>query len=236
VLTGRRQAPRGVHTTNQVNNWDFQDWFWSFSASRRWSAQHHARPPPDAPRGPQARTVLNSQLAGLRQRAAIRHTKAARDASPAPAAAHGQQQEPHHHQEPQAQQQQEEQEYQQEGTARHQAAQQQQHHYRPPPTPAVDYDTTAMSDGVNMAAGVGYDPWSPEAAAAARRPRFTATESAKSQVVGQLGGLKRRAAVKQRADAEQERPRGAPAAAAAAEGEAAWPQAHACVEDDPWSV
>jgi hypothetical protein len=261
VLTGRRQAPSGVHTRNQVNNWEFQDWFWGFTASRRWAAQHHARPAGEggggAARAPQERAVLNSQLAGLRQRAAIRHTKAARGggggaAAEEPEQEHAQQQ----HQQQQQQQHHHHHHHHHAAAAAaahgapwaaaqahggpHAAAPEPGPRFRPPPL-AVDYDTTAMSDGVNMAAGVGYDPWSPEAAAAAARPRFTATESVKSQVVGQLGGLKRRAAVKQRADAETEaRARaaaaGGPAGSGGGGGGCGDGQGHTAVDDDPWSV
>jgi hypothetical protein len=143
--------------------------------------------------------VLHSQLAGLRQRAAIRHTKqwreerAAGGAGAAGAQATAPEQQQHQQQQQHHQHQHQHQQHQQ-----HTAAQ-----------PVVDYDTTAMSDGVNMACGEGYDPWNPHAAvasaaagaaAATARPKFTATETLKSQVCGQLGGLKRRAAVKARAD------------------------------------
>ncbi|GBF90649.1 hypothetical protein Rsub_03221 [Raphidocelis subcapitata] len=243
VLTGKRRAPvSGAHTQNQHGGWEFQDWFWSFSASRRWSAQHHARPQQDGARAPQERTVLNSQLAGLRQRAAIRHTKKARDAAaPAAAAAAAgdasspqqQEQQPAEQREQQQHHHQQQQPDQDPASHHHDYYQQQQHHHYQH-RPAVEYDSTAMSDGVNMANGHGYDPWSPEAAAAAPRPRFTATESAKTRVSGQLGGLRRRAAVKARADAEQARPSGGreePAAAAAAGG-----GGFTAVEDDPWGV
>lgn len=103
--------------------------------------------------------------------------------------------------------------------------QQQHHHYQA----SMEYDSTPMSDGVNMAAGEGYDPWSPEAAAAARRPKFTATESVKSQVVGQLGGLKRKAAVKRRVDAQQQ-------PFDHQQQQHAHAHAHAQAEEDAWSV
>ncbi|KAI8468108.1 MAG: hypothetical protein J3K34DRAFT_523229 [Monoraphidium minutum] len=233
VLIGKRAAPsRGAVTTNQANGWEFQDWFWSFSASRRWAAQHHARPPHDAPRAPQDAAALHSQLAGLRQRAAIRHTQQSRGgraaaeaaegaAAPAHAAAAGAQQQQHHQpggeQPPLHHHQQQQQ--------RHSAHEQQQ--APPPPPPVVEYDSTSMSDGVNMAAGVGYDPWSPDLAAAAGRGRFTATETHKHRVVGQLGGLKRRAAVKRRADAAQ-------TAAARAGGGGAAPGGEDSFEDCTW--
>jgi hypothetical protein len=284
--------------------------FWSFSASRRWSAQHHARPAADgdAPpqRAPQERAVLNTQLAGLRQRAAIRHTKKGRDGSPpgspasGPAAANAQQDQQHHHhaqQQPAGGQEQPQHHYQQPAAEQahsgtHEQPQppqqhhhQQQQHWRPPRPPSVEYDCAAMSDGVNMAnagglmgdddlgsslqppavlsnaaaalnlaprhpphthsstpqpsphSAVGYDPWSAEAAAAARRPQFSATESVKSQVVDQLGGLKRRAAAKRRADGAEEQRRAAGRGAAGAAARQGPPQqGYACVDDDPWNL
>lgn len=228
VLSGKRQEASGVHTRNQHNSWEFQDWFWSFSASRRWSAQHHARPPTDQQRAPQERTVLHTQLAGLRQRAAIRGTSKRRTEAEGAAAAAGagagagdeQQQQQQH--DGQAQPERRGGQLPDEQLPGQQPRQHAVH--------AVEYDSTSMSDGVNMANGVGYDPWSAEAAAAARRPAFTATETVKRQVVGQLGGLKRRAAVKRRADAD--------AAAAGARRGSPWDAGVGSEEEDEpcWDV
>jgi hypothetical protein len=66
------------------------------------------------------------------------------------------------------------------------------------PSSALEYDSTEMSDGCNMASGI--TDWkaaeAAHAAAAAKR-RFTATESHKQQVMQQLGDLHRMAATSQ---------------------------------------
>lgn len=107
---------------------------------------------------PEHAATLRSQLAGLRHRAAIRATK--RRNSHAGVAADG--------------------------------AQQQQQQEGEPGAAAADgggleYDSSAMSDGVNLASGV--TDW----AAAAGRRRFSATESHRQQVASQVAGLHRRA-------------------------------------------
>lgn len=58
----------------------------------------------------------------------------------------------------------------------------------------LEYDTTEMSDGVNIS-NAHVDPWS-SSQPPPGKPKFSATESHREQVMGQLSGLKRRAAMK----------------------------------------
>lgn len=63
------------------SDWDFHDWYWSFRSSRTWGKQQQ-QPGNETSPGKQQRPKaagsanIREQLAGLRQRAAIRATKA----------------------------------------------------------------------------------------------------------------------------------------------------------------
>ncbi|GAX77547.1 hypothetical protein CEUSTIGMA_g4991.t1 [Chlamydomonas eustigma] len=64
-------------------DWDFHDWYWNFKAKRTWSKQHTVDPPAEASpssnssrrsatQAAGAKANIQSQLAGLRHRAAVR--------------------------------------------------------------------------------------------------------------------------------------------------------------------
>eukprot|EP00878_Enallax_costatus_P007457 GHUV01007810.1.p1 GENE.GHUV01007810.1~~GHUV01007810.1.p1 ORF type:complete len:224 (+),score=66.75 GHUV01007810.1:677-1348(+) len=62
----------------------------------------------------------------------------------------------------------------------------------------VEYDSSQMGDGCNMASGViDWKAAEEQYAAQAAKKRFTATESHREQVMQQMAGLHRRAAVQQ---------------------------------------
>ena len=114
---------------------------------------------------PEHKSTLRSQLAGLRQRAAIRNTTQQRqqqeqDGADSPPAAGGVPGDV--------------------GTEAAAAA----------VAPELEYDSSEMSDGVNMAPRAA-DPWCQTAAPGGQR-KFTATNSHKEQVMMQMAGLKRK--------------------------------------------
>uniref|UniRef100_A0A7R9W1U3 J domain-containing protein n=1 Tax=Chlamydomonas euryale TaxID=1486919 RepID=A0A7R9W1U3_9CHLO len=85
-LGGKERGAGGV----SMSDWEFHDWYWSFRISRTWGKTQAAESASSS--RPQDRSMLNSQLAGLRHRAAVRATKAASgqqtsEASPPPQAA-----------------------------------------------------------------------------------------------------------------------------------------------------
>jgi hypothetical protein len=57
--------------------------------------------------------------------------------------------------------------------------------------PELEYDTSEMSDGVNMSPRAA-DPSAQAAAAASGQRKFTATNSHREQVMRQMAGLKRK--------------------------------------------
>lgn len=170
LLSGKSRYPTsGPNTTHQADNWEFHDWYWSFMQKRRWQAHQPgaaataAEEPASKVRQPEHQSKVRSQLAGLRQRAAIRNMKEQRQQAQAAAS-----------------------------TAEPEAG---------PGEPAceapeLDYDTSEMSDGVNMSARSA-DPWSEAAAAAGPARKFTASESHRQQVMRQMAGMKRMQGMKQ---------------------------------------
>eukprot|EP00210_Caulerpa_lentillifera_P005820 g5566.t1 len=73
ILVGKAEGKESVDGTD----WDFHDWFWRFSMNRskhrteRTKSQNHD--------SPKMKADFNSQLAGLRQRAAVRAVKQRND-------------------------------------------------------------------------------------------------------------------------------------------------------------
>lgn len=73
---------RGGHGgSSQSGGWEWHDWYWNFRISRTWNRQQRessASPPPRSKAAGVSSSApnLREQLAGLRQRAAIRATKA----------------------------------------------------------------------------------------------------------------------------------------------------------------
>ena len=73
---------RGGHgESSQSGGWEWHDWYWNFRISRTWNRQQRessASPPPRSKAAGVSSSApnLREQLAGLRQRAAIRATKA----------------------------------------------------------------------------------------------------------------------------------------------------------------
>lgn len=64
----------------------------------------------------------------------------------------------------------------------------------------MEYDSSQMGDGCNMSSGVtDWDAAEREYAAQAAKRRFSPTESHKQQVMQQMAGLHRWAAVKEEA-------------------------------------
>jgi len=173
LLTGKtRHSSVGPNTTHQANNWEFHDWYWNFMTKRRWQSRQPGAAtsvdPAEAAskvQQPEHKATLRSQLAGLRQRAAIRNTTQQRqqqqeqdgaDSSPTAGGVAGDV-----------------------GTKAAAAA-----------APELEYDSSEMSDGVNMAPRAA-DPWAQTAAPGGQR-KFTATNSHKEQVMMQMAGLKRK--------------------------------------------
>ncbi|KAG1666883.1 hypothetical protein FOA52_013516 [Chlamydomonas sp. UWO 241] len=76
------KGPDGSSST-QTDDWEFHDWYWSFRMSRTWGKNQAgtASAPPEPKPADQAK--LQSQLAGLRHRAAVRAHAAPPKASPA---------------------------------------------------------------------------------------------------------------------------------------------------------
>lgn len=143
--------------------------YWSFVQKRRWSGYKKgatpsasAQEPSGFQRGvpphktPEHQATLQSQLAGLRHRAAIR---AKRQRTTAAAQATG----PLHDQEQDS---------------------------------GLEYDSSQMGDGCNMASGVtDWQAAEEQYAAQAAKKRFSATESHREQVMQQMAGLHRRASM-----------------------------------------
>lgn len=123
---------------------------------------------------PEHKSTIRSQLAGLRHRAAIRANKrqprwTAAAAADADASA-----------------------------AAAGASYEEEVQEQPEATASLEYDSTEMSDGCNMASGV--TDWEAAAAAhaaAAARRRFNANDRHKKQVMSQVAGLHRMAAATQ---------------------------------------
>jgi hypothetical protein len=75
--------------SDETNAWDWHDWYWNFRIKRTWEKQQNAsesqsKPPVNSgAANPQAKAAVASQLAGLRQRAAIRSTAKAAESPPA---------------------------------------------------------------------------------------------------------------------------------------------------------
>lgn len=169
VLTGKTPGPGrdAPNRSPQHGDWEWHDWYWGFTQSRRAAAQARGNGPEEkgqqVPPGPKAaaKSALQSQLAGLRHRAAIRNTKQQRDTVEA------EQQE--------GQQQQEEQQLQETVYDTTEMS-----------------DGVCITTG-SAAAGAS-DPW--QSGGAAARRRFNPDDSHKEQLMGQLAGLKRRSRMK----------------------------------------
>ncbi|CAL5223797.1 g6368 [Coccomyxa viridis] len=78
VVTGKRRGST-VEDTQQpakAGSWDFHDWYWKFTVSKRWDQQKHKKPSSSAPQPPRPtgapQAALQEQLAGLRRKAAYR--------------------------------------------------------------------------------------------------------------------------------------------------------------------
>lgn len=139
------------------------------SAAAAAAAAEAAEPQPGTPlhQQPQHQATLRTQLAGLRHRAAVRANKRPTRAAAAAAAAAG--------------------------VAAFEEDESSSSSEQEQATASMEYDSSEMSDGCNMASGVS--DW--EAAATARPARFSATESHKRQVQSQMAGLHRVAAQQQ---------------------------------------
>lgn len=67
ILTGKRDGKEGV----EKGSWEFHDWFWKFAMNRRRAGGH----PASKDEAFASRSQMQTQLAGLRHRAAIRSNK-----------------------------------------------------------------------------------------------------------------------------------------------------------------
>jgi curved DNA-binding protein CbpA len=185
LLTGKGRGGADGRGGQQRGDWAFHDWYWSFMQKRRWGsykkgsaaaasqAEHAASADPTGTpfhQQPEHKSTLRSQLAGLRHRAAIRGNKKGPRYAGA-AAGDGQ-----------AHVSQDDAEVQEQAEA----------------MASLEYDSTEMSDGCNMASGISdWEAAAAEHAAQAAKRRFSATGRHKDQVMSQVAGLHRMAATAQ---------------------------------------
>lgn len=73
-IMGRLGGKEGTMAGMSQSDWEFHDWYWSFRMSRSWGKNQGASPERAEPK-PQSKANLQSQLAGLRHRAAVRANK-----------------------------------------------------------------------------------------------------------------------------------------------------------------
>lgn len=189
LLTGRsRQDPNG--NTSRRSDQAFHDWYWSFMQKRRWggykknsqAAAAAAAAAADAAADAATSGSSSSSSSGTSTNAAPQSTL------------HSQLAGLRHRAAIRARKQQ----VRKASVSDVEASGPAQDRHPGAPSSGMEYDSTEMSDGCNMASGIT-DWQAAEAAhaAAASKRRFTASESHKQQVMQQLGDLHRMAAASQ---------------------------------------
>lgn len=178
LLTGKARGADG--RDGQRGDWAFHDWYWSFMQKRRWgnykkgagatSHTAHASSSSEAADAPPFHQQPEHKSTIRSQLAGLRHRAAIRANRKQPrwtAAAAS------------------------DGAETTEADSEQQ----PEGGQPLEYDSTEMGDGCNMASGI--TDWEAAAAHAAAKQRFRASGSHKEQVMSQVAGLHRMAAAQE---------------------------------------